>query len=328
MSIARIAQLAGVSVATVSNVLNGTGRVSPETARRVREIAAESNFQIRRKRRNGSQGKKRIAFSLVDEVLRFRQSNWVLGLMGAIQQVIEPRGYSLTVLSAATEDSIEKQTRDAAAVILYGYDPEPKSIIAAAGKPIIWIMRYECSPADVVMEDNREMGKMVAEYFISRGHKHIGFIADTRIEPVVERGRFMAQYAADMKCKTSIVGDDKLFTNEQGKPGIDTEKTDKLLDKLLKGDKGPTALFVPGDLLTVHVYSYLQRRGLRPMADLDIVSCNHEAVYYELLDPRPPVVEMDIPSIGTMAAQAALWRIENIDMPPAKFLLAPKLLMP
>ncbi|MCD8352482.1 MAG: LacI family transcriptional regulator [Planctomycetaceae bacterium] len=328
MSIVRIAELAGVSVATVSNVLNSTGRVSPETAQKVRRVAEEANFQIRRKRRNGSQGKKRIAFSLVDQVLSFQQSNWILGLMGSAQLVIEPCGYSLTVLPAATVDTIEKQTRDAAAIILYGYDPAPEAIIAAAGKPVIWIMRYDCNPADAVMEDNREMGKMVAEYFVARGHQHLGYIADTRIEPVVDRGRYMTQYAAEQKCKTTTVGDDQLFTNDLGRPGIDTDKLDKLLDRLLKGDKRPTALFVPGDILTVHVYASLQKRGIRPMKDIDIVSCNNEAVYYERLDPRPPVVEIDIASIGKVAAQTALWRLDNIGMPPTKVLLSPKLLIP
>ncbi len=328
MSIARIAELAGVSVATVSNVFNNTGRVSPETAQKVRDIAREANFQIRRKRRNSSQGKKRIAFCLVDKVLTFQQSNWILGLMGSAQQVIEPLGYSLTVLSAATVESIEKQTRDAAAIILYGYDPEPESVIAAANKPVIWIMRYNCNPADAVMEDNREMGKMVAEYFVSRGHRHLGFVADTRIEPVVDRGNYMAQYAAENRCKTSIVGDDQLFTNDQGKPGVDTAKLNKLLDKLLKSDKKPTALFIPGDILTVHVYTYLQQHGIRPMEDIDIVSCNNEAVYYERLDPRPPVIEIDIASIGKLAGQTALWRLDNLEMPSSKILLAPRLLVP
>ncbi len=328
MSIARIAELAGVSVATVSNVLNSTGRVSPETAQKVRKIAQEANFHVRRKRRDGSQGKRRIAFSLVDDVLRFAQSNWVLGLMGSAQEVIEPRGYSLTVMSAATAENIAKQTHDAAAVILYGYDPLPKPIIAAAGKPVIWIMRYNCSPADTVMEDNREMGRMVAEYFIARGHQHLGYIADTRIEPVVDRGIYMTQFAAEAKCRTTTVGDHQIFTNEQGTPGVDVDKLNRLLDKLLKGDKRPTALFVPGDLLTLHVYDALKKRGIRPMQDIDIVSCNNEAIYYERLDPRPPVFDIDIGAIGTLAAQTALWRLENMDMAPTKVLLAPKLLIP
>ncbi|MCD8138699.1 MAG: LacI family transcriptional regulator [Planctomycetaceae bacterium] len=328
MSIARIAELAGVSVATVSNVLNSTGRVSPETAQKVRKIAQEANFKIRRKRRNGSQGRKRIAFSLVDRVLRFEQSNWVLGLMGSAQQVIEPHGYSLTVLSTATAENIAKQTHDAAAVILYGYDPQPEPIIAAAGKPVIWIMRYNCNPADAVMEDNREMGRMVAEYFVARGHQHIGYIADTRIEPVVDRGIHMAQYASEIKCKTTTVGDNQIFTNEQGLPGVDVDKLHRLLDKLLKGAKRPTALFVPGDLMTIHIYAALQKRGIRPMKDIDIVSCNNETIYYERLDPRPPVIDIDIGSIGKLAAQTALWRLENPDMQPTKVLLTPRLLIP
>ncbi len=56
MSITKIAKLAGVSIATVSNALKGTGRVSPATAKKIKAIAKKRKLHRPRQKDRGATG--------------------------------------------------------------------------------------------------------------------------------------------------------------------------------------------------------------------------------------------------------------------------------
>lgn len=327
MSIKRIAELAGVSIATVSNVLNGTGRVSEETAKKVREIAENSGLSLRGKRRNFSAEVKRIAFASADDLMSSQDSFFKMRLLDGIQSFLDGRGYSVLHSSQVNPDNILRQTRDAAAVILIGFSVDPELFASATQKPIIWALRNHLGAVDVVQEDNQLVAKLAAEYLLERGHTHIGYIDDECIDTVVERGCHLLNFVQDAGAKLSMVRGRGVFGRDEDGDGVDLAQTEHLLNKLVGRKNPPTGLFVPGDLLTMRVYSLLRKRGVEPGRDVEIVSCNSVSPYNIGLSPRPAVIDIELETVGRRAAETALWRLDNPGEPPIRLLVRPRLIL-
>lgn len=328
LSIKKIANLAGVSIATVSNVINGTGRVSEKTARRVREIADNHSLSLRSKRRNFSVEMKRIAFASVDDLMNSQDSFFIMRLLNGVQAFLDGHGYSLLHSSQVTPAGIQRQTRDAGAIILVGFSADPEALAAAAKKPVVWTLRSHCNAGDVVQEDNQLVAKLAAEYLTSRGHTHVGYIDDERIETVVERGRYLTEFVQDKGGKVSVAHGRGVFGRDENGDGVDTPQVERLLTKMFDRKNPPTGVFLPGDLLTMRAYPVLRKRGIEPGRDVEIVSCNGISPYNNSLTPRPAVVDLELETVGRRAAEIALWRLSNPGEPPVRLLVRPRLIVP
>ncbi len=328
MSIKRIAELAGVSIATVSNALNGTGRVSAGTAARIKELADREGLILRPKKQPKRQERRYITFTVADNMTSLRHSNFNMRIFEGVQSRLESAGYSVILFSAVNARNIGTQTRDSEGIILMGHDPNPQAFVDAADKPLVWASRYETGTADAVLENNREIARIAANYLLSRGHKTVGYIDDQYIQTVSDRGMYFARFMHEAGAKAVILGDQPIFDLMSDHPIVNTDKLDRLLTRMFSGRDRPTALFSPGDLMSLSIYVFLKRNGIRPMEDIDFISCNNEMPFTGELQPKPPTIDFNLFVMGQRAAEMLLWRMENPAEPPQKLLIPPYLVMP
>lgn len=328
MSIKRIAELAGVSIATVSNALNHTGRVSAETAARIRDLAEREGVTPRPKKSPQPAERKYITFTVADRMSSLRHSNFNMRIFEGVQARLEAAGYSVVLFSKVSVGDIGRHTKDSAGVVLMGHDPNPQAFVDAAKKPLVWVSRYETGTADTVVENNREIARIAANHLLSRGHKTIGYIDDRYIQTVSDRGFYFARYVREGGAKAVILGDQPIFNLLADHPIVSADKLDRLLAKMFSGRDQPTALFSPGDLMSVSMYAFLKRHGIKPMQDIDFISCNNEMPFTGDLLPRPPTIDFNLFVMGQRAAEMLLWRMKNPADPPQKLLIPPFLVMP
>ncbi len=328
MSIQRIAELAGVSIATVSNALNGTGRVSSGTAEKIRKIAERENLTTRPKRRVQPREKKHITFTIADKAASLRHSTFNMHIFEGVQARLESAGYSVVLFSRVDVNNICRHTKDSAGIIMMGHDPQPQAFFDAAKKPLVWVSRYETGTADTVLENNREIGRIAAHHLLGRGHKVIAYVDDEYIQTVSDRGRHFARYVREGGGKPVVLRDKLIFDIVGNHPVINTDKLDRVMAKMLAEKERPTALFSPGDMMTLSIYAFLKRNSIMPMKDIDIISCNNEMPYIREMSPRPPTIDFNLHFMGSRAADTLLWRMSNPDAPPQKILIAPRLLLP
>lgn len=328
MSIKHIAELAGVSTATVSNALNGTGRVSAETVARVRALAEGEGFVLRPKKRSRQSERKYVTFSIADRMTSLRHSIFNLRVLEGVQSRLESAGCSVVLFSKVCARDIGRHTRDSAGVILIGQEPDPQAVVDAAGKPLVWVSRYETGTADAVLENNREIARIAADHLLAGGHKIVGYIDDRYIGTVSDRGLYFARFMREGGGKAVILGDRPIFELLSDHPIINTDKLDRLLTKMFSGRDRPTAVFSPGDLMSVSIYAFLRRNGIRPMEDIGFISCNNEMPFLGSLLPRPPTIDFNLFIMGRRAAEMLLWRMKNPSEPPQKLLIPPYLVMP
>ncbi len=328
MSIQYIAQLAGVSIATVSNALNGTGRVSAGTAERIRALALREGVVLRSKKRSRQPERKYVTFTVADNMTSLRHSAFNMLIFEGVQSRLESAGCSVVLFSKVNARDIGRQTGNSAGIILMGHDPNPQAFVDAAKKPLVWASRYETGTADAVVENNREIARIAANHLLARGHKTVGYIDDQYIQTVSDRGMYFARYLQEAGAKAVIFGDRPIFDLMSDHPIVNTDKLDRLLSKMFSGRDRPTAIFSPGDLMSISIYAYLKRNGIRPMEDIDFISCNNELPFTGDLVPKPPTIDFNLFVLGQRAAETLLWRMKNPSEPPQKLLIQPYLVMP
>lgn len=318
--LSEVAKLAGVSIATVSNVINNKGRTSQETVNRIHQILRSLESQ------NASSSlvkRGAIAFASVDPMVNVNLSSLHMQLIQGMQPVLEKHGYTLVFANCSTPDEFRHRVSDAVGVVAVGFPDNPEHWTEAVDIPVIWALRSTSRNSDVVQEDNREIARLASEYFLGNGHRHVGFLSDSHVESVCERGWFLDKFMNDAGGKAVIKTGENIFYQK-----LDRKQTRRLLEDIMSSKPKPTALFVPGDRLCVAVYSILQDMGIRPQEDLTVLSCNNDGPFLYTMFPRPATIGMNVDVIGRRSAEMVLWRLANPDDQPVRILIRPDLILP
>src|SRR5215217_6479699 len=91
---------------------------------------------------------------------------------------------------------------------------------------------------------------------------------------------------------------------------------ERLVEQWISASPRPTGMFVPVDRVTLFIYRHLERRGIAPGRDVDIVSCDNEKELLSLMHPAPPSIDLNRAMIARLAVERLLWRMKNgVDSP-------------
>jgi DNA-binding LacI/PurR family transcriptional regulator len=86
---------------------------------------------------------------------------------------------------------------------------------------------------------------------------------------------------------------------------------DRLVEQWITSSPRATGIFVPVDRVTLFVYRHLERRGIQPARDVDIVSCDNEKELLSLMHPQPSSIDLNREMIARLAVERLLWRMKN-----------------
>jgi LacI family transcriptional regulator len=199
--------------------------------------------------------------------------------------------------------------------------------------PVVRIMGEEMAndELDLIGPDDIAVGRMAYRYLADRGCKRIAYVT-TRPdhEALVVRGTGLRIAASQAKaanplayvCGPSDFG--SLFGSELF-AGNDLES---IAEAIADSDPRPDGLFVSQDVEAIGLYPMLVQRGIRPGADVQIISCNNEQSGLAMLSPRPATIDLGTEQIGRWAVTRLVNRIARPSEPPIRMLIAPKLMVP
>ncbi|HEX6389897.1 MAG TPA: LacI family DNA-binding transcriptional regulator [Solirubrobacteraceae bacterium] len=302
---------AGVSIKTVSRVVNGEATVAPELAERVRLAIADLGYrpdQAASSLRRSDGRSRTIAVVLEDLANPFSAA-----LHRAVVDAARARGV-LVLAASSDEDPVDE--RDAVAaftarrvdgVVLMPTSAEHAWIDEerAAGTPIVMVDRPAGRDTDAVVSDNREGATRATNHLLRRGHRRVAFLGDlAEIYTVRER---VAGYRAALQAAGAPADD--------GLVRLDLRSSDaaqQAVVDLLAAPDPPTALFPSQNLVTIGAVRALRQLGLHQ--DVALVGFD-DIVLAELLEPGVTVVAQDPARIGRMAAERLLARIDGDDAP-------------
>ncbi len=322
--ISDVARLAGVSVASVSRVLNDTDVVGDATRAKVLEAVRSLNFSIDQRARALSRQRSETLGIIVADVA----NPFTAQVLHAIEIVARRAGYNLLLGNSREDAARERDNCEAMlaqridGVIILPVTRSGAALrpLLAHDVPVVCLDRYvEDIDLDAVAVDNHAAGAIAAATLIEEGHVRLGVIAAgtttvgrDRLEgfcaEVERRGVALPAHAIR-------IGD---LTLESGR--------DHALALCSIAD-GPTALFVQNHPMALGALLALRELGLRVPQDVSLIAFD-DPPWAQLLEPALTTLRQPTDLLGSTAAEMLLERLGNRhDKPTRRLVFTPELVL-
>jgi LacI family transcriptional regulator len=298
VTIRDVAAQAGVSVATVSKVINQRYGVSADTFARVQAVINELGYEA----------------SLVAQSLRNHRTN-VIGILVADLEpfstellkgagdAIRGTGFELVVYSAGgrTSDHVGWERRylsrlsgtlvDGAVLVT------PTVVDVQYGAPVVAVDPHTGGPSELptIDSDNLHGARLATEHLLGLGHRRIAMLSG---RPDLQSAQLREQGYRDAMAAAGVPVDEALI--QVG--AYDPEVSAKPARELLSSPDRPTAVFAANDLSAIATIEVARELGLRVPEDLSIVGFDNipESV---LCTPPLTTVEQPIRTMGQRAIE-------------------------
>lgn len=318
----QVASLAGVSLSTVSRVVNEDPKVRPDLTARVQEAVAALAY-----RHNTTASALRRADGLsasIGVIVEDVSDPFFSAVQRGIEEVARERG--VLTLAGSSDEQPERERRLAEAFGGRGVDG---LIIApaahdhgfllrdrAAGMALVFVDRPgRFIDADSVLTDNAGGARQAVEHLIAHGHRRIAFLGDRpQIHTAAERlrGHERAHAAHGLAIDPALVR----HTLTRGTDAYEATRA------LLLREEPPTAIFTSQNLITIDAVRALHDLGLQHRVALVAFD---DIALGDVVEPGLTVVAQDPAELGRRAAQLLFARLDGDDSPSREVTIAPTL---
>jgi LacI family transcriptional regulator len=318
VTIADVAAEAGVSVATVSKVINDRYGVAEETSANVRRVIERLGYTS----------------SLVAQSLRSRRSN-IIGILTAdieafnaellkgAARAIRGSGYDLVVFSdcGPREDQAGWERRSLGRISALTDGTilvTPSSVDVTVSAPLVAVDHNLRSATMATVDSDNLSGAITAtEYLIGLGHRRIGFLAG---RPDLESAQLREQGYRRALETAGIAFDSELVRVG----GFQAGTARSAARELLESDERPTAIFAANDVSAIETIAVARELGLAVPGDVSVVGFDN-VPESALCEPPLTTVEQSIQQMGYEAVRMLIGLIDNPSSSPEQVVLPTRL---
>ncbi|MES0361786.1 MAG: LacI family DNA-binding transcriptional regulator [Anaerolineales bacterium] len=318
-----VAEHAGVSVTTVSHVVNNTRSVNPDTRSRVEEAMRVMGYQPNVVARSLRRGKTHT----IGIILPDSANPYFAEVVRGIEDTSFSQGYSVILCNSDndldkerlyTNVLLEKQV-DGIIFVAAGLSGENIHQLQGRGIPLVLVdRRVPEIEADYVLTDNQGGGRLATRHLIDHGHLVIACIAGPE----------------GIKLSSDRIAGYRHALDEEGIPNqpeliiegdFQFQSGYHAAQRLFEKRTAPTAIFACNDLMAIGVYRFAHEKGLRIPEQLSVVGFDdiRLAAY-----AHPPLTTIRQPkhTMGSAAAKLLLERMNQRDSAPRLEVLEPQLI--
>lgn len=328
-----IAEKAGVSISTVSRVINDDQEspVNEDTKKRVWKYVKALGYSKGSKNNSAKKTKEiGLIFNMTPDIYNHPYFSVILT---AIENEIKRRGYDLA-FSLSEKDIKKESTRhqvissDLDGIIVVSDFIERKLLEELKEKfqNLVFIDSYkEDINRDIILVEREKAGYELTQYLIDMGHQDIAFMggefAEKEAPEFNQEKRFLGFKKAMRDNNLNWKDNWVIVGSWEKEPAYFAAK------KMLQGDEIPTAIFAASDQMAIGIMRAINEMGLNIPEDISIIS-------YDNIDmaayTNPPLTTMNIPkkTIGKLAVKRLVELIEDEDEDlniPLKFLVSTNL---
>jgi LacI family transcriptional regulator len=330
---AAIAELAGVSITTVSHVVNKTRRVAPATEQAVLKAIAQCGY-LPDGRTRSVDGSSSQTIGLAVPLM----SDPYLGeLVNSLERAASQAGY--TVLLAETHDDLTGQLRAVMQLLGRQVDgiilapvADPTFTLEHAAQrdvPVLLVDRTIPANADrisggqlttaavdqISVEAMRSTASLVS-HLVDNGHLRIGMVSGkTGLSTTEDR---ILGYRLGLR-EAGIPIDEALLVSGEGTE----DAAAAAVRTLLALQRPPTAVVVGNNRMTIGVMRGLQQAGVEVPGQIGLAAYD-DFDWADLFHPRLTVIRQPIHSLGQQAVHMLLDRVANPDAPARRVVLNPE----
>lgn len=317
MTLKDIADEAGVSLMTVSNVINGHhAKVSQRTIAHVRQIVELRGYVPSASARSLAANASRLIGLLVpsgdDESLMLSPHN--VAVFGLLERRLRDRGYHLLfrgVSSAAEVDVALKSWNLDGAVLLGFHDEDVDRFSAPSRTAILALDSYSANPETTgVRSDDYEGGRLAAAHLITHGHRRIVFAGPAFSEVGVVRQRFEGFLQAHRDAGVDWDPHDHATVHTTYERGLALGRA------LRQGHPAATGVFVTADIAAIGVMEGLHLAHAPVPAEVSVVGFDDIDIG-RYVTPKLTTVAQDVAAKAGAAVRILLDEIEGRGSPGA-----------
>ena len=311
VTLAQIAQVAELSVSTVSRALSNKGYpLREDTRQRVLRLAEEMGYKPNLVARSLRNSRSHLVGVIVDRM----QSPFSAATVQGIQDALRQAGYSVNIaysnrdqnLAIEAINSFESRQVDGIIILNSWLHTYNDPILAMLDRPFVFVNRVFSNCIHKCVGPGDRLGAHLAtQHLVNLGHRRIAYI--NGLEDWIEAQNRRSGYQ-DILEQNQILLDEALI--RQGDWGVDSgyQQTQALL--ALK--ERPTAIFAANDIMALGAIYAIQEAGLKVPADIAVVGYDDRDFAAWV---RPALTTVCMPSyeMGQSAAQLLLQQIAGVE---------------
>ena len=313
MNIYDIAKEAGVSISTVSRVMNHKGNVNPVTRKRVEEILEKNNYTPSAIARGMvSKSMKTVSVLTVDiRVPHYAKTAYT------IEREFSRRGYEVSLCNTGGEleetvkylrTALEKKTDG---IVLVGsvFNTLCKNAeISGLLKNVPVVLangKLELPNSYSVLVDDRYGVSLAVEHLIQKGHREICYLKD------------MDTVSAQLKCEGFIAEMEKCGMKHAKQRGVEAEPSMeggmKAVEKLIRSKQKFTGIVCGEDITATGVVKALLHFGIKIPEEVAVIGYNNSE-YAKICEPQLTTIDNKPELVAMMSVQLLTSLIEKTEV--------------
>lgn len=314
-----VAGKAGVSIATVSRVLNNPEKVKVATRDRV--LAAIDALGFVPKAEAAARARK--SSGRIGVLAPFFTYPSFVARLSGVAAALADSPYELTIYNV---DSASRRTAylaslpvsrrvDGLIVMALPFAEDVGHRLRAHGLQTV-LVEFTCQPFSSILIDDRSGGALAAEYLVARGHRRCGFIGDSDVpDYTLHTSDLRLQGFRGALAQAAVPLPDAYI----GLSPHSLEGARLCAHRLLALPEPPTAIFAASDTQAMGVLKAARERGISVPAELAIIGFDDVdmADYIGLTTIRQPLIES-----GRVAVDLLLARLADPSRPPQEVRLS------
>lgn len=323
MTIVDIAKASGVSITTVSRILNNKPEVAEETRQRVLQFIDEHGFTPQLAWQQLRSGKSHFIALHYPQDFNPPEQN----IITSAAMSCEDAGYSLNlVVNSLSDNELLSIFRSGQAdgIILMEILTHDRRVKLLQEHDLPFVMIGRCADNTGLSYVDIDIGKGVVEavqYLHALGHREIGFII---LAPVVQEKEYgyatWALQGYEKACQQ--FGLPHLWCTVDLKNG----NTESVLSQLLADHPGITAIVIPQEIGVPGILKAIRAKGLRVPEDLSIIGMFNDRMS-ELLSPPLSTISFPAHDMGYQAVRILIGHMTGEMASPQQLLLRPELMI-
>ena len=317
-----VAQLAGVSAATVSYALSGKRTISEETKQRINEAIAQLDYVPDLNARGLSMRDSKLIGVVVPQTepgerLMF-QNSFYSEVLGSIEYYARQQGYHILISATDANESyltLAKKRNLDGIIVIGMYPDEFYQQMKKTHIPIVLIDSY-CNDHYYhnIRIDDAYGSYLATRYMLENGHGHIAFFAGQMKENGVMKKRLLGYQQAlqefGVPYRKGYVFEGQIDYNS----GI------ALSEQLLRSALPATGIVAAADILAIGAAKGLFEAGKRVPEDYSIIGFDDVQIA-QYMTPGLTTVRQQIPLKGQKAVELLLKHIEDPSLPKQEEIL-------
>jgi LacI family transcriptional regulator len=309
ITIKDVARKAGVSISTVSRVINDSKPVTDEIKQRVLDVIKETGYVPNPLARSLVTKKSQLIGVIVPEV----SDSFVSEIVNGIEEIAKMYNYDILLCNTYSDKEQELKSinllraKQVEGIVMMSWliDEEHINFINKCQIPATYISKT-ARGFDVysVSISNTKATYDMTKYLIGKGHKKIGYIMTSKDTTVMEKERYVgyekAMNEANLKIYEELVksGDTEVEGGYKG------------MNEILKSEIIPDAVFVTGDEAAIGAMNAIFDAGYRVPEDISVAGFN-DVKLASIYRPKLTTVHQPLYDMGAVAIRMVIKMING-----------------